>query len=141
MVPLVLTRSLVLTVLNVLPGGRPTTGLPSLLDGPKKCAGTDVLLYGSMILAPRRVGGRSPWLLNGAILWMDDILHPFETMGNHCLLVFTGESNHSMVSQVMQDFVHPEYDRLCSAAGSPGNFSCGKPEHMCAYNAPRCPTP
>ena len=27
------------------------------------------------------------------ILWMDEILHHLQTMGNHCLLVFTGESN------------------------------------------------
>ena len=27
-----------------------------------------------------------------SILWMDEILHHFQTMGNHCLLVFTGES-------------------------------------------------
>ena len=33
-------------------------------------------------------GGRPPRL----VLWMDEILHQFETMGSHCLLVFTGES-------------------------------------------------
>ena len=27
------------------------------------------------------------------ILWMDEIPHHFKTMGNHCLLVFTGESS------------------------------------------------
>ena len=27
------------------------------------------------------------------ILWVDKILHHFETMGNHCSLVFTGESS------------------------------------------------
>ena len=27
------------------------------------------------------------------LLWMDEILHHLETMGNHCLLVFTGESS------------------------------------------------
>ena len=27
------------------------------------------------------------------ILWMDEILHHFETMGSRCLLVFTGESS------------------------------------------------
>ena len=27
------------------------------------------------------------------ILWMDEILHHLEIMGNHCLLVFTGESS------------------------------------------------
>ena len=26
------------------------------------------------------------------VLWMDKILHQIETMGNNCLLVFTGES-------------------------------------------------
>ena len=42
-----------------------------------------------------------------ALLWMDDILHHFKTMGRHCLLVFTGESNHSMVSQVMRTGFRP----------------------------------
>ena len=28
----------------------------------------------------------------GVLLWMDEILHHFETMGNHCSSVFTGES-------------------------------------------------
>ena len=35
-----------------------------------------------------------PWqmlCLPAHILWMDKILHHFETMGNHCLLVFAGE--------------------------------------------------
>ena len=27
------------------------------------------------------------------VLWMDEILHHLEAMGNHCLLVFTGESS------------------------------------------------
>ena len=43
------------------------------------------------------------------ILWMDEILHHFETTGNHGMLVFAGESNHSRVSWVVQDFVHPQY--------------------------------
>ena len=29
----------------------------------------------------------------GDLLWMDDILHHLETMGNHCLLAFTRESS------------------------------------------------
>ena len=29
----------------------------------------------------------------GYLLWMDEILHHFETMGSHCSLVFTGESS------------------------------------------------
>ena len=29
---------------------------------------------------------------SNTIPWMDEILHHFETMGNYCLLVFTGES-------------------------------------------------
>ena len=33
-----------------------------------------------------------PWL-ETHILWMDEILHHFETMGNHNLLAFTGESS------------------------------------------------
>ena len=32
------------------------------------------------------------------LLWMDELLHQFETMGNHLLLV-TGESTHSRVSE------------------------------------------
>ena len=37
------------------------------------------------------------------IQWMDEIPHHFETMGNHCLLTFAGESWCEM------DFVHPQY--------------------------------
>ena len=38
------------------------------------------------------------------LLWMDEILHHFGAMGNHFLLVFTG--NHfARVSEVVQDFV------------------------------------
>ena len=29
----------------------------------------------------------------GGAQWMDEILHHFETMGNHCWLIFTGESS------------------------------------------------
>ena len=32
------------------------------------------------------------------IQWMDKILHHFDTTGNHCLLVFAGENDHSRVS-------------------------------------------
>ena len=32
-------------------------------------------------------------LLAGAILWIDEIMHHFETMGNHCWLAFTGDSS------------------------------------------------
>ena len=42
------------------------------------------------------------------ILWMDEILHHFETMGHHCLLVFTGESSFLIFVGVVQDFVHPQ---------------------------------
>ena len=43
---------------------------------------------------------------------MDDILHHFETKGNHCLLVFTGESNHSRISWREMDFstIHKDID-------------------------------
>ena len=34
---------------------------------------------------------------------MDEIMHHFETMGNHCLLVFTGESNHCRVSWLVRN--------------------------------------
>ena len=44
--------------------------------------------------------GWAPWRLwfvslqaNSVILWMDEILHHVKTMGNQCLLVFTGESS------------------------------------------------
>ena len=41
--------------------------------------------------------GLMSWALGFAkicfILWMDEILHQFETNGNHCSLVFTGESS------------------------------------------------
>ena len=30
---------------------------------------------------------------HGHLLWVDGILHHFETMGRHCLLAFTGESS------------------------------------------------
>ena len=31
-------------------------------------------------------------------LWMDDMLHHFETMGNHGFLAFTGEASFRVVS-------------------------------------------
>ena len=34
-------------------------------------------------------------------------LKPWETIGNHCLLVFTGESNHSRVSWVVRNGFRP----------------------------------
>ena len=37
------------------------------------------------------------------MLWMDEILHHLELMGYHCLLVFTGESSDTMVSQVVPE--------------------------------------
>ena len=44
------------------------------------------------------------------ILWMDEILHRFETMGSHCLLVFTGESFiPGFLRWCEMDFVHPQY--------------------------------
>ena len=49
-----------------------------------------VKLPGSMSL-PRSNGN---WFCVGQeLLWMDEILQHFETMGNHCLLVFTEESS------------------------------------------------
>ena len=33
------------------------------------------------------------------ILWIDEILHHFETMGAHCLLECVGKSNHSRVCE------------------------------------------
>ena len=42
----------------------------------------------------RRISSKHRRRLGGLlVLWMDEILHHFETMGNHCLLVFTGESS------------------------------------------------
>ena len=40
------------------------------------------------------------------ILWMDEILHHFETMVNQCWVVITGESSFLSFFGV-QDFVHP----------------------------------
>ena len=42
------------------------------------------------------------------IQWMDEILHHFETVANHCLFAFIWKS-YSRVSYVAQDFVHPQY--------------------------------
>ena len=42
------------------------------------------------------------------ILWMDKILHHFESMGNHCLLLFTRGNHPSRPSWVVQDSVHPQ---------------------------------
>ena len=36
--------------------------------------------------------GKRPLRSKRKILWMDEILHHFETVGNHCFLVFTGNS-------------------------------------------------
>ena len=43
------------------------------------------------------------------LLWV--ILHHFETMENHCLLVYTGGDHHSRVSYVVQSGFrnHPQY--------------------------------
>ena len=46
-----------------------------------------------------RVMGTVKWFGFLLALWMDKILPQFETIGNHCLLVFTGESHHSRVSE------------------------------------------
>ena len=44
------------------------------------------------------------------LLWMDEILHHLRTMGNHCLLVFTGESSfQGVLRRCEMDFVHPQY--------------------------------
>ena len=45
---------------------------------------------------------------------MDEILHHFETMGNHCLLVFTRESDHSRVSErwCLRGFRNHPHDRV-----------------------------
>ena len=44
----------------------------------------------------------------GDILWMDEILHQFETMGNRLFVGILHGNHHSRVS-VVQDFVHPQY--------------------------------
>ena len=41
-------------------------------------------------------------------LWMDEVLHHFETMGSHCLLVFTGESFIPGFLRWCNIFVHPQ---------------------------------
>ena len=59
---------------------------------------------------PKGPWGLGVWTnIDTHILWMDKILHHLETMGNHCLLEFTGESSETRVSKVVQDFVHPQY--------------------------------
>ena len=45
-----------------------------------------------------------------AIMWIDRILHHSETMGNHCLLVSTGETSETRVLRWCEmDFVHQQY--------------------------------
>ena len=41
---------------------------------------------------------------------MDEILHHFDIMGNHCSFVFTGESNHPRVFRCEMDSAHPRHD-------------------------------
>ena len=45
------------------------------------------------------------------ILWMEELLHHFETIGRHCLLVFSGDSSETRVSErwCEADFVHPQH--------------------------------
>ena len=44
---------------------------------------------------------------------MDEIRsHPFETMGNHEVWWYLQGNHHSNVSQVVQDFVHPQQVKL-----------------------------
>ena len=46
-------------------------------------------------------------MVGSMVLWMDEILHPFETMRNHSQLVFEGESNHSNISKVVRNGFRP----------------------------------
>ena len=48
-------------------------------------------------------------------LWMDEILHHFETMGNHCLLAFAGQSS-------FQGLVR-RWCRILSIHSRPGFYS------------------
>ena len=63
--------------------------------------------------ASRRCGAKSQKQTShfGALLWMDKILHHFQTMGTHFLLVSTGESTHSKVSWAARNGFrnHPQY--------------------------------
>ena len=52
------------------------------------------------------------------LLWMDEILHHFETMGNHNLLVFLGES--SIQGFLGGGLVHPQYGQNSGIRGRAG---------------------
>ena len=56
------------------------------------------------------------------LLWMNEILHHFETMGSHCWLVFTGESFiPGFLEWCEMDFVHPQYEvHWAQPSGGPG---------------------
>ena len=49
------------------------------------------------LLEMRYMISSSVSLHESSILWMDEILQHLETMGNQCLMILTGESNHSRV--------------------------------------------
>ena len=57
------------------------------------------------------------------LLWMDKILHHFESMGNHYMLVFTGGIIlPGFLGWCEMDFVHPQHEKFTSAPRStPGS--------------------
>ena len=73
------------------------------------------------------------------LLWMDEILHHFEIMGNHCLLVFTGQSSfqgflggakwissiHSMFLLVPEKGTRTDFPLSCKAVTLSGGFARG----------------
>ena len=66
------------------------------------------------ILEPILVGigmftGNTIWICPMTILWMDEIMHHFKPWEATVCWHLQG-NHHSMVSQVMQDFVHPQYE-------------------------------
>ena len=41
--------------------------------------------------------------------WTKSVRITLKTMGNHCALVFAGDSSETRVASVVQNFVHPQY--------------------------------
>ena len=78
------------------------------------------------------------------VLWMDEILHQFETMGNRLFVGILQGNHHSRVSSVVQDSVHSTvrsvsapralseiaYAAIPTKAGWPGPASPGEPSAL-----------
>ena len=79
---------------------------------------------GLLFISPFDVSGNSSLL---DILWMDEILHHFKTMGNHCLLAFTGESSvYGFSGDAISGFRnHPQYQSSTSWTRESSHLRCG----------------